>query len=212
MTTIISTSTVAQEDILSVYTEGDNIQRSVLRFDIVPGVTIPAGAVDINATLTLHFDNTIPYGGNPNHVPMDIYRITTDWTESQVTWNVAKTGVPWVTPGGDYTGILGGGPYATTSENVTTDGAAVTWTDPALGQLVDEWNSGEPNYGMLLMSGQSNNMVFYTGENSPNLRPTMLVTYEMPLDDAPAPEPITMLAMVSGIMALGGYVRKRVSA
>ena len=56
-------------EFLSVYTDGNNIQRSLIRFDLTG---IPAGQTITSASLTL-FTN-IGFGSNPNNLPMDIFR------------------------------------------------------------------------------------------------------------------------------------------
>lgn len=89
------------------------------------------------------------YGWNQtNYQPnqyMDIYRVTRNWQESTVTWNVAQTGQPWDTAGGDYAELIGQVPLVQLDHKFYP-GVHVT-------NIVQKWVNGTANnYGLLLIN------------------------------------------------------------
>jgi hypothetical protein len=76
---------------------GGNIQRSIFSFDFS---AIPDGQIIIAAEATLY-----AYISGYTGQFAGLFRgIRTDWIESEVTWNNFKSGSPWTTGGGDFTG------------------------------------------------------------------------------------------------------------
>jgi len=66
---------------------------------------------------------------------MQVYRLTSDWSEASVTWNS-----PWAAPGGDYDGAV----------VVNGDCTATGVRTIDITQFVQAWSDGAPNYGILL--------------------------------------------------------------
>lgn len=161
-----------QQDMLSVYHVGDNQQRTLLRFDLSP-VVLPPGQRLVSAQLRLVASTG--FGGNPEGRPMEVWRVTRPWTESQVTWLHASAGSPWETPGGEFSG-LGERPFSTNTSQ-PANSAPVVWD---VTELVDQWLEGvQPNHGMLLKSPAPNGLTFIQrefggGGGSPD-RPQLLL-------------------------------------
>ena len=104
--------------------------------------------------------------------------MTRDWTESQVTWNIAQTGTNWTTAGGDYNGT------ATISTTTgTTNNVSLTWNIQA---DVQAWVNGTSNYGTLIKdgtesSGTARTATFASEENATSAnRPQLVIDYTAP--------------------------------
>jgi len=162
-------------DILSVYTFQDNIQRSLIQFDLsqvglTPGMRVGSAQLVLTASTSY---------GPSNGKPMEAYRVTREWAETGLTWNRADVGEPWSVPGGDYAGVVSGSadsPWAVNTSSPAT-GEVVTWD---VTRLVDLWLEGmAPNYGLLLTSSEGNYLVFQQRE-SPTIhqRPVLRVELE----------------------------------
>lgn len=164
-----------QTDILSVYSHDQNIQRTLMQFDLgqvalEPGVRLGA------ATLTLTASTGF---GVSNGKPMEIYRVTRPWTEAGLTWNRADVTTPWAWPGGDFVGRADspdGAPFASTTANpLATE--AVTWD---VRELVDQWlEAAAPNHGLLLKSREGNGLTFTSREQgNVSQRPVLRIVTE----------------------------------
>jgi hypothetical protein len=163
---------MGEPDCLAVYAGRD---RSLLKFDLS---AIPQGAKVQKATLEL--TAWTAYGSNPDEIPSEVFKITTDWDPAAVGWVESKADEHWVNKGGDAVGIDGseitpkkgpwGDPYAANTANPANQ-EPMEWDVTA---LVNEWVSGQsPNYGMMLASWGTNRLCFYdgsTGQGMPVLR------------------------------------------
>jgi hypothetical protein len=163
-------------DILSVYTHGQNIQRTMMQFDL-SGVALEPGQRLASATLTLSAG--LGYGGSGGR-PMEIYALSRPWTEDGLTWNRATASTPWSVPGGDFVGqgwATNGPPFAVSTATPAQNGEPVTWD---VRELVDQWLEGlGPNHGLLLKSYEGNGLVFTQRESSSaNLRPVLRIVTE----------------------------------
>ena len=91
--------------------DGNFIGRALYSFDISE-LEVGATIVSANLTLSAYFRDT-----NTLDKILQFCKVTrTDWVESEVTWNVWKTGLSWLSAGGDF---------------VTVSPAAVEYTFPA---------------------------------------------------------------------------------
>ena len=94
------------------------------------------------------------YGWDQSALPageyLYVYRVASDWTEMQVTWNNTTTDKTWITPGGDFdpvavgsTEFAGGGNHAFFPEIDVTD-------------LVQQWVDGNiDNYGLIVLKNET---------------------------------------------------------
>ena len=143
---------------IAVGANGNDDIVSLIKFNIssnsISGV--PANSTIKNAVLQLcvFFDR----GARPS-----IYRTTSSWVESSVTWNLTPT---WYTTG--YSGSLSGSTY---EYNVLT--------------IVNKWYTGaNTNYGFSLASpfdqGSTviSDITFYSREGT--IKPKLVITYEPP--------------------------------
>jgi hypothetical protein len=177
------------DDTVPVYDNGpnslNNVQRSLLQFDLT---VIPANQTIAFAALTLYRDSQIWNGGD-NGQPTNVYRVTTPWVNTSVTWNSAQTGVPWMNPGGDYVGTTGMqamDPYATNMLNINMIG---TTGDDGTGgifplnfvvtQLVTEWYTGVHDNDGLLVEGPPGNELHFRADRGadPNIYPGLTIVY-----------------------------------
>lgn len=147
-----------RDDILSVYFFAANIQRTLLHFDLSaaqpgPGIRLASARLTLTASTG--------FGGNPANAPMEVWRVTQPWVESEVTWLRASATTLWTTPGGD---IAGGphGPYSVSTAN-PPNASQVSWD---VTELVDRWMEGLlPNHGLLLLSKPGNRLTFRQSES-----------------------------------------------
>lgn len=126
---------------------------------------IPLGATMVSAILTLNCTNA---GNN-----MKAYTLLEDWIESQVTWRQRKTGVPWSNLGAD--GPLSHGTTALDFLCTTTGVKNYNITS-----FVQNWSSGAPNFGIVIIETGNDGIDFSTSEHSTlSFRPVLTVTYRV---------------------------------
>jgi hypothetical protein len=158
-------------DILSCYTDSAavNTQRTFVYFDL-SSITLASTQIVQSATFTL--TATTSFGDNASHLPMQIYRMVSPWTEASVTWSNRDATHPWAISGGDFVG-LGGQPYSISTASPTNNGA-VSWD---VTTLVQEWVShASTNYGLMLKSESGNHLTFNQRElATAGLRPNLTV-------------------------------------
>jgi len=146
--------------------------RSLVQFDLS---SIPLGATITSATLHLYYYNS---GSDPVDRVYWVYRVTSPWVESEVTWNNNDNLNTWTTLGGDY---------------VTTNGASSTvpssysWMVWDVTDIMSDWMGGESNYGFIVMDDSENSVDSYytrfrareyTGDTE--LLPKLEVMYTIP--------------------------------
>src|SRR3989454_658745 len=149
---------------------GSQNKRILVKFDLS---SIPANATINSANLTL-FMTTAP----SNNRTYNAHRMTRDWTESQVTWNIAQTGTNSTTAGGDYNGTA-----TTSTTTATTNNVSLTWNIQA---DVQAWVNGTSNYGTLIKDGTESSATartatFASEENATSAnRPQLVIDYTAP--------------------------------
>jgi hypothetical protein len=137
------------------------IARALLRFDNIFGngaAQIPFGAVISNATLTV---GTSDLGT----VPVLVFRMLVDWSETTTTWNTLGGGIDDGTNGTEavfFTTLDSGQDEQTDSLNVTAQ--------------VQEWANGGANYGWAFVATGTDGWRMYTSEGG-TMRPRLLVQY-----------------------------------
>ena len=71
-------------------------ERGIIKFDLTD---VPSGAQITSATLYLY----LYYASSPHlSRTYGAHRVTSDWIESEVSWNNNKSGTSWSSSGGDY--------------------------------------------------------------------------------------------------------------
>jgi hypothetical protein len=180
-----ATSNHALEDILSVYHRSDNVQNSLLQFDLSP---IPSGRTITQAKLTLWRDSALFFTGD-NGIDTEVFRVTQPWANWQLTWNNASGVRPsnfvvWKSPGGDFAGIKGlsdgSDPYAGATLNIGDGSPGIFELDLDVTHLVNQWYIGVfRNYGFLLTAPEGNGLHFHADRGAnPLLYPTLTVNFQ----------------------------------
>ena len=188
------------EQQMSIFSAG-NQGRLVFGWDINWGTDV---LPTIDSAEVRFWDRT--YLGTAQ--PYIINRLTKDWLEMEVTWNSAKTGDAWTTPGGDYTAT-----GETTFNDMAGNGSWSDWED--VKAIVQYWQANQSqNYGLLLRQDASatqdhtvvsREYVNWDGAVFPaELRITSSAGGEPPI-----PEPATLLLVGTGALGLLGYIRRR---
>ncbi len=144
-----------------------NVQRGFLRFDVS---SIPAGTTLTSATLYLcSYDPTSSKGSTGLY---GVYPLTRDFDEMASCWNLAKTGVSWTTPGGDFLSPAD----ATSPKQAVVD----VWYPFNVTARVQAWISGASNYGWAIKCTDEslhNQDSFYQLDTaSATLRPKLVVS------------------------------------
>ena len=115
-----------------------NYQRGIVRFDLssyAPNSTITS------ATLYVYAYDQASWRGSTGYYGM--YPLTRGFTDSQVTWNIASTGVNWTTAGGDFNGTADG--------TAPKQGSASVWYQFTVTSRVQSMINGPSgNYGWVL--------------------------------------------------------------
>ena len=165
------------------------IRRGLIAFDVAGAV--PAGSTITNVTLKLYMSKT-----TSGAKPVDLYRLTTDWSEGtttgqsgqggnsqpgDVTW--IHTNYPnsfWTTPGGDFVSTIS----ATQS---VAGGGFYTWgSTPQMVADVQGWlDAPASSFGWLLRSvetvGQKSAKQFEARQSTnPLWKPALQITYTPP--------------------------------
>jgi hypothetical protein len=135
-------------------------QRAIVQFDFssLPNVGIKS------AMLTLQV--RVPPAASRRY---EAHRLTSFYTEADVTWDTRVLGQRWAVYGGDYNGI------ATSAAVVTHQSMSASWD---ITPDVRSWYNGTPNYGTLikdsLESGPGTFTVFASKEDpTPAYRPKL---------------------------------------
>ncbi|MBM3188887.1 MAG: alpha/beta fold hydrolase [Chloroflexi bacterium] len=153
-------------------------KRILIRYDL--GV-IPQYAHIVDARLELYVTERYP----ENPVSLQAYRLLKGWEEGTATWNATGLGSGWAQSGAgmsgsDYDGLAFSSPQIT-QNNVFV---ALNVTD-----AVRQWaSSPEGNHGLLIFSGSSVDVRFWSSQASIEARrPRLTVVYEIPSDITPQP-------------------------
>lgn len=173
-----------------------NELRTLFQFD--PS-TIPAGATitAVNFRTFNERDGSIVASLEP-----EVYALTRPFVETEATWNIAATGVPWTTPGGDFSTLL-----ATGTINTATTGQEIALAEtPAFTSYLQSFVGTSTPINLIMKGSAANeqrsdrNLVFVGSENAvdASVRPILEVTY--------VPEPGSLAVLgVAGLL----LVRRR---
>ena len=124
--------------------------HSVVKFDVSSLSNVTVQSAKLN--LEIRSSTNTP-------VPIQVHRLTTDWSESTVTWNS-----PWSASGGDYSGNVEG---SSTFDFDITLGHPTETMHFDITDLVNGWVQGSyPNYGLVLLdpTGANESLNVYSSE------------------------------------------------
>ena len=168
----LPTSQYGEGPTMSVGNTGLGDSRVIVFFNIEGA--LPAGAHVRRAVMTLYVEDH--YGDCD--VAFSVFPLTSNWYEPDVTWNNRIGGVPWSTPGGDYSTT------AIATANVSGEGFPIDISLPT--SMIDGWlDSNGNNMGLILVPGSGVpgdcGLVFTSSDNIYILRrPRLTITYTMP--------------------------------
>ena len=181
-----TTLTIGRQTILATNYES----RGLLMTSVT---NLPAGQSIGSAQLHLYFN---PFQTRGIGQTVNLYRITSAWTPSQVTWSNAAAGTPWTAPGGDFLGTPSVSYVLTAADSnayihldVTSDVAA--------------WYGGQAdNYGWMVVNPNVGNQIYQyrfrtTEEPGLTLDPYLTISV--------VPEPGTTVLLLLG----GGLLLRR---
>jgi VCBS repeat-containing protein len=162
---VADTPTVSDGGALSLNVDGQTPHaHALMKFPSLVGASagqVPAGAAITSATLQVNCTNA--------GQAMRLYRVTESWNETEATWNERSAGVPWTSPGAD-----GAGSNAGVSVNGDCTVAGQRSID--ITQFVQEWSSGAPNHGVVLIDSGTDGVDFDSSESS--ISPVLTVVYK----------------------------------
>jgi hypothetical protein len=140
---------------------GEN--QGTMQFSPSSNLLWPAGATLNSATLSV-FSNLAT-----EDAVVEVFVLTTDWTENGVNWTWADSGnVLWTTPGGDL-GVKVG------EFNVVT--GFVGWYHVDIANAVNYWISGGDNFGILLKQSTGNTTYHSSEYGNVSQRPKITLDY-----------------------------------
>ncbi len=138
-------------------------QHGLLEFDtssVAPGTLLDSAMLRLFVT------------GNANALPtlVQVYRVSADWEEMQMSWEERKTDVDWSTPGGTYA-------MPAVADEFVPDIQQFFWLEIDITPLVQEWVDGTSlNHGIILTSDRDKPVEFASKEYSdPVLRPQLVI-------------------------------------
>ena len=123
----------------------------------------------------LFFANNIYSENYQDNQYMQIFRVTRDWDENQVTWNRATASNSWTTPGGDYEDHV----YAQILHQQGQENWDHTFYPEAdITALVQMWADGtENNNGMLIQNNSVTGIGLKASEFGEGTRPYLDISY-----------------------------------
>jgi hypothetical protein len=154
--------------ITSMYIKGksNDRKRTLVNFNLS---AIPANAIIDAATLQL-------YKTSGSAETVGIYRLTTAWTEGNVTWVKATNTVNWTTAGSDA--------FATLYSSINVGSANSVYKVWDVKSLVQGWVSTTyPNYGLRLLrmpEGSGTRDIIFNSNNAATNKPVLNITYRVP--------------------------------
>ncbi len=165
---VADTPTVADGAALSLNVDGQTPHaHALMKFPSLIGAgagQVPVGAAITSATLQVNCTNA--------GQTIRLYRVTESWNENEATWNERASGVPWASPGADGAGSNAG-------VSVNGDCTVVGQRSINITQFVQEWSSGAPNHGIVLVEGGTDGIDFDSSESS--ISPVLTVVHRTSL-------------------------------
>jgi RHS repeat-associated protein len=171
---------------MHVGANASSIRRAILAFDLRD---IPTKATVTSASMALWQADILRGSGTVN-----VHRLTADWREGTgintcvgdgATWYEKVGGVPWATPGGDFSPTV-------IASKTKAAGDQPQWDSFTVTSVVQQWMRGDaPNLGLLLKLANESfspcttitncNYWAYQSDDvtvAPTLRPSLTVSYQ----------------------------------
>ena len=148
----------------AISVDGSPHDHGLMKFPALVGGgagQVPPGAVITSAALQV----TCTDSGSP----VQLYRLTQDWSEDEVTWNQRAPGYAWSSPGAEGTGSHAG--VAAILDCSATGQRIVDIT-----RFVQEWSDGSPNYGIVFVDSGTDGVDFTSSESGSS--PVLSVAYK----------------------------------
>jgi hypothetical protein len=115
--------------------------KSLLEFNVS---SIPSENTVTSAKLEIHLN----YSSTDNNITIGVYRVTSEWNETEAAWYNRSQDTPWSTAGGDYIQLADSQQVANTSG----------WYNFTITEMVQGWVNGTyNNYGLILLSNDAGN-------------------------------------------------------
>lgn len=159
--------------------KSDGVYASLLRFDLS---SIPADHQVVSATLRLYAvsrDKTYPFYASP-------YQVLRPWVEEEVTWERARAGDPWASPGCNAPGV----DRSAATYEVQSLEAERVWVHFNVTAPAGTWvQHPEQNHGLILLGAGpvATTFTFYSSDFSQvGYRPQLCIAH---LPAAPTPTP-----------------------
>jgi hypothetical protein len=151
------------------YADQGDIQRGYIKFDVS---SIPAGTVIGRATLCLYSYDTTKMQGSTGFY--GAHRITRNWNDLTMNWNVADAGISWTTPGGDFE-------PAADALSPKYAPKVPSWYQWDVTARVQEWiNAPAGNYGWLIKAQNESSHLqdqFYQADTANSMyRPKLIIS------------------------------------
>ena len=151
---------------LRINSKPDKIDRALLQFDLSQ---LSTSAKITSAILELYLNDS---KGNDDTIY--IHRITDNWVEDEVTWDIKRSGFlgNWNPAGGEFVSTVAGSFVADT----------IGWKSADITQLVQDWvKVPSINQGMILQatpaSGNNEKKFTSSDDNDSSLHPKLTITY-----------------------------------
>jgi chitodextrinase len=146
----------------------NNIMRAFVRFDLA---SVPGDMIVRQATFSIYAWDAAGLRGSTGFY--NIQPLTRDWSETQITWALASTGVSWTTPGGDFLSTPDGSSPKQSVVNV--------WYPFDCTARVQSWLAGtSTNYGWCVKvdnENRHNQDRFYSGDSgNSTYRPKLVLS------------------------------------
>jgi uncharacterized repeat protein (TIGR02543 family) len=149
----------------------DDFTSSLIKWDIS---SLPSN-IEVSAAEITFFNYTV------SSDEYEIYEVTKDWVASQTTWNIAKTGSDWETPGAK--GSTDHGSTVLGTINMSNSWATQTYSLNSNGvALIQDWVDGtKTNNGFIIQdyTNTSRGQFVNEGDSDVNRRPKLTVTYTL---------------------------------
>jgi hypothetical protein len=148
-------------------TGGGREFRTILHFDTSP---ISSSNTVIQANLSAYLTTS----ATNNNITLNVYRLTSNWTETDASWYALNSSNNWTSAGGDYNSEI-------ISSTIITNETG--WVNISITTLARGWvNESYDNYGLMLYApdagvGDSKEFISSDYTDDTSLRPEITIDY-----------------------------------